>query len=152
MNETPGALAPWTTAICRLDDPKAGLFTEAELACRGSGLLELDPRFAHQLARLRMAFGHAMPVSSGCRSRAHNNAIGGHPRSLHIGGPGRYYPQLAGAAAVDVVLADAGRAWQLVRVAQELGWSFGLRQVAAGQMIHLDRRDLAGLARGAFGY
>jgi len=37
-------------------------FTESELACKGSGVIKLDPRFAFEVVALRRAFGESMSV------------------------------------------------------------------------------------------
>lgn len=144
-------MKPWNSEI-RDQAGQRVLFSVAELACRGSGMLALDPLFAKLLLELRQAFGRPMVVTSCCRSAAHNRAVGGHPRSLHVCDDDRFHKALAGAAAIDIACPDGGYARALVYLALSRAWSVGIRQTGAGQMVHLDRRDLAGLAPAAFGY
>jgi len=131
-----------------LTDPGTGavLFTRAELACRRRGGLRLAPGFAEALVALRLAFGRPMRVTSCCRSAAHNRAIGGHPRSLHVFDEPAH--ETGGTVAIDIAIPDGGYARALAGAALERGWSVG---VARG-FLHLDRRDLAGLAPALFGY
>ena len=122
------------------------LFSHSELACPMTGIVGLAPHFDEHLAYLRMAFGHPMRVTSCCRSAAHNQAVGGHPRSLHV--YDKPHHGLNGTAAIDIYSADASYALALVRLALEHGWSVGVSR----NFIHLDRRDLAALPPGVFGY
>lgn len=138
------ALTP-AGAIRRLDGPGI-LFAPAEIACRETGQVRLHPGFADALAELRMVFGAPMVVTSCCRSAAHNARVGGHPRSLHVYDRPNHGAQ--GTLAIDIRIRDAAYAWRLVYAAQRLGWSIGL----ARSFVHLDRRDLVGLPRAAFGY
>lgn len=132
-----------------LTDPATGkvLFTVAELACKGSGQVRLATGFAEKLVLLRLSWGRPMRLTSACRSSQHNAAVGGHPRSLHICDQPAH--GLDGAAAVDVAVADITQAWELDFIAKGLGWSVGVPKAG---FLHLDRRDLAGLPRGLFGY
>ncbi len=59
-------------------------FGRDELACRGSGELILDVRFAAALPALRAKWGAPLNPTSVCRSPDHNAAVNGHPRSLHL--------------------------------------------------------------------
>ena len=122
------------------------VFAHRELGCPQSGVVRLATGFADHLTNLRSAFGHPMRVTSCCRSAAHNQAVGGHPRSLHV--CDKPHHGLGGAAAIDVYSADASYAPALVRLALEHGWSVGVSR----NFIHLDRRDLAGLPPAVFGY
>jgi len=123
----------------------AVLFSKAELACKSTGIVKLADGFADRLVMLRLAYGKPMVVTSCCRSAAHNKAVGGHSRSLHV------YDQnghgLNGTAAIDI-RATGHDAWVLAHAAMRDGWSVGV----AKTFIHLDRRDLAGLPVSIFGY
>ncbi len=127
-------------------DPGIVLFSHDELKCPETGSVRLAEGFASELARLRVAFGRAMGVNSCCRSKAHNQAIGGHARSLHVHDQPHY--KIGGAAAVDIAAPDTLYMRELLVHALRLGWSVG---VGKG-FVHLDRRDLAELLPGAFGY
>jgi zinc D-Ala-D-Ala carboxypeptidase len=61
-------------------------FSPAELACRGSGELVVDPRALDMLQSLRNRLGRPMIVTSAYRSPAHNARVGGAPRSRHLQG------------------------------------------------------------------
>ena len=101
---------------------------------------------------LRQVFGRPMVVGSCCRSAAHNIAIDGHQRSLHVYDT-PHHPT-GGCCAIDI---DCGRdgdyVRDLVRCAINEGWSFGIgRARNRDTFVHLDRRDLVGLPAAAFGY
>ena len=128
------------------NEPGRLLFSEAELRCKLTHKIELDPRFATMLVTLRLAFDESMTPTSCCRSAAHNQAEGGHPRSLHV-----YdlpWHEVKGTCAIDIRSKNTAYARRLVAVALGLGWSVGVNK----RFIHLDRRDLAGLEPGLFGY
>lgn len=124
-------------------------FTESELECQcGCGELKLDRRFAAALPVLRLAWGGPLVINSCCRCRTHNQAIGGHPRSLHlIDNP---VHDTDGTAGADI----AWRNWpeqaklRFARLAWSLGWSVGLHN----GFCHVDRRKEAGLAQAVFLY
>jgi len=122
------------------------LFKREELACKGSGLLQLAPGFAEALAYLRVLFDRPMSVNSCCRSAAHNRTIGGHARSLHVCDDPAH--PTGGAAAIDIASRDTATNLDLVRLALPLGWSVGVAKWG----IHLDRRVDFGLPQGLFGY
>jgi hypothetical protein len=106
------------------------LFSEDELRCKASGLLILADEFAEALTELRLEFNAPMPVISGCRSNAHNAAVGGAKASQHICDTGR------GANAVDVRIIDGASRAHLIKLALNKGWSVGVKH----GMVHLDRR------------
>lgn len=122
------------------------LFARHELACRASGVVKLHPGFADHLAWLRLSLGQPMVVTSCCRSAAHNQAVGGNARSLHV----YDHPAhgAAGTCALDVRRGTAGYNMTLLRLAVEKGWSVGV----ARSFFHLDRRVDLGLAQNVFGY
>lgn len=135
------------------------LFSESELRCRDSGLIILAPGFADRLRELRIELGRPMIVNSACRSAAHNRAVGGHPRSLHVCDE-PHHPT-GGCCAVDIsthVYDEHGDAWherpdgyrgKLERLAWDLGWSIGYGRT----FLHLDRRsDYTSLPQARFNY
>ena len=131
-----------------LQHPETGrtLFFRHELAAADTGVVRLATGFADLLVDLRVAFGRPMHVRSCCRTLDSNRRAGGHPRSLHLIANPRHH--IDGAAAIDVRVGTVADQWELIQIAQELGWSFGLARWG----VHLDRRDLAGLPYSAFGY
>ena len=133
------------------------LFTENELRCKGSGLLRLAPGFADKLRDLRVDMDHPMIVNSACRSKAHNESIDGHPRSLHVGDE-PHWPT-GGCCAIDIRTHRwNGKEWipinswyrdVLIEVAWDLGWSIGY----GASFLHLDRRiDYTALKQAEFNY
>jgi hypothetical protein len=99
-------------------------FTVRELRCKGSGMLLLAPGFGDELQALRDAFGGPMIITSACRSKSYNAAVGGHPRSLHV-------------------------CESLIDLAWERGWSVG----DGPTFVHLDMRSkYTKLPQARFGY
>lgn len=132
--------------LVRTDNNKVILFSQAELQCPKTGVVRLADGFAAYLVELREAFGEPMIPTSCCRSEEHNHAIDGHPRSLHV--YDRNWHGLNGTAAIDIGWPHPAYRRHLLSLALDFGWSVGV----AKNFIHLDRRDLAGLAPTAFGY
>lgn len=121
-------MTPVTTAI--------EFFSVAELRCKGSGRVILDPRFAEALPELRRAWGGPLSVTSVCRTPAHNKAVGGHPHSLHLTENPKH--PTFGTMAADI----RWREWptpdkmKFAKLAWSLGWSVGLHD----GFCHVDRR------------
>ena len=132
----------WTTV--NKGKNKQLLFSHEELESPDTHEVRLADGFALELIRLRVAWGKPMVVNSACRSAAHNTAIGGHPRSLHIYDVNPH--GLNGCAAIDIATPNAPQRAGLRRLAWGMGWPIGLGR----GFLHLDRRDLAGLAQRAF--
>ena len=123
------------------------LFTREELRCKGTGELRLAPGFADHLRDLRLRFATPMIVNSACRTADHNDAVGGHPRSLHV--CDEPYWETGGCCAIDVGTTDAEYRARLARLALARGWSVGVH----ARFIHLDRRtDYTGLPQAMFLY
>jgi len=123
-------------------------FPKHELACRSTGIIKLDLRFAAALPALRMAAGRSLTPTSVCRTPAHNKASGGHPNSLHLTeNPVR---NTNGTMAADL----AWRMWPtdeklaFARLAWKMGWAVGLHD----GFIHVDRRAEIGLPQSVFLY
>lgn len=126
-------------------------FTTAELACKGSGVLKLDPFFAEALPLLRVAWGEALNVSSVCRSPSHNAKVGGHPTSFHLTDNPKW--PTVGSMAADVLWSSWPTAKKLkfAKLAWSLGWSVGLHK----SFCHIDRRadlEVKGLSKAVFLY
>jgi hypothetical protein len=127
-------LQPVTTAI--------EFFSEKELACKGTGVIKLDPRFAATLPELRRAWGKSLSPNSICRTPEHNAAVKGNPNSLHMTENAKW-PTI-GTMAADI----SWRGWpveeqlKFARLAWGMGWSVGLHN----GFCHVDRRKDLGLA------
>lgn len=121
-------MKPVTTAIA--------FFSRRDLACKGSGVVKLDPRFASALVEFRALIGRPVRPSSVCRTPAHNRKVNGHKFSLHLTENPRW-PTL-GSMAIDWPWAGWSLASQLkfAQLAWERGWSVGLHT----SFCHLDRR------------
>jgi hypothetical protein len=124
-------------------------FSDAELRCKHCGQLKLHRGFRDALEALRREFGRPMTLTSASRCKAHNEAVGGHPKSLHIGDVPQH-PGQTGSLAVDVATPDGAYRGQLFQVAWKHGFSVGWN--AKKGFIHLDRRDLVGLPQTSFDY
>lgn len=62
-------------------------FSREEFACHcGCGFDEVDAALLEVLEALRLAFDCPVEVLSGCRCRAHNEAVGGKRHSEHLKG------------------------------------------------------------------
>jgi len=105
-------------------------FTDAEMACRHCGRLEMDEAFMERLGRLRAFLRFSMPVSSGFRCPYYNN---------EVSSTGREGPHTTGKAA-DILISGA-MASILLREAMAFGFTgIGLRQSGPTdkRFIHLD--------------
>jgi zinc D-Ala-D-Ala carboxypeptidase len=116
-------------------------FTDAELRCKGSGQLRLAPGFAEALLDFRIAWKHPMHVTSCCRSKDHNAAQGGNPRSLHICDQPFY--DTDGTCAIDIAVSLSEERAAFVALALKMGWWIGINKT----FIHMDRRMDFGLAK-----
>lgn len=61
-------------------------FSPAEIACRGTGAIEINTEALDKLQSLRNRLGKPLIVRSGYRSPSHNRAVGGAPASKHMQG------------------------------------------------------------------
>lgn len=109
-------------------------FTDEELRCKKTGTIKLAPGFEQALLTLRLAYGRPMPVNSCCRSKEHNAAVGGNPRSLHVY-DSPFWPT-GGTCAIDIGITEPQKRAELVEIALAAGWWVGLHE----KFIHLDRR------------
>lgn len=115
-------------------------FSDEELKCKESGGLVLDPVFDLQLAKLRSNFNEPMIVNSCCRSRKHNEAVGGAAKSFHI----YDYPawkRLEGCAAIDIAYKSIFYRNKLARAAWKAGWRIGFNK----HFLHIDIAAIAGI-------
>ena len=124
-------------------------FKDAELACAHCGMLKLQRGFRGELNALREEFGFPMKVSGPGRCKAHNTAINGHPRSLHIMDEPQH-PGQEGCLGVDIATVDGAYRGRLFSVAWKRGWSIGWN--GPRKFLHLDRRVDIGLPQTSFDY
>ena len=124
-------------------------FSTPELACRHCGLAVFHPGFLDSLEAVRVDLGLPMKLTNACRCKAHNEAVGGHPRSLHVGDTPMHPGQL-GTLGSDVEAADGHFRGLLFVTAWKHGFSIGWN--AKKKFLHLDRRDLIGLPQTTFDY
>jgi hypothetical protein len=116
-------------------------FSASDLACKGTGIIKLDPRFATAIVELREKWGFSVVPNSVCRTPTHNKKVGGHPNSLHLTENPKW-PTL-GCMAMDW----PWRGWpqerqiDFARLAWSMGWSIGLHD----GFCHIDRRADLGL-------
>lgn len=110
-----------------------------ELKCSCCGTIQLDFNFAAALVMLRHCYGHALYPTSICRCPDHNEAVGGHPNSLHL--TENPVHETGGCAAIDIGWYSWPRDVKLkfAKLAWEHGWSIGLNKT----FIHLDGRNFA---------
>ena len=104
-------------------------FTAQEMACKHTGKIHLHRPFMDRLQILRIAYGEAMPVSSGYRDPTH-------PIEARKSAPGSH----AMGRAVDIGLHGAA-ALTLIRLAMQAGFTgIGVQQkgVLTSRFIHLD--------------
>jgi hypothetical protein len=133
-------MQPITTAI--------EYFSETELACKGTGIIKLDPRFAEALVDLREAWGKPLSPSSVCRTPEHNKNERGNPNSLHLTENPKW--KTFGTMAADI----KWRSWdtetklKFAKISYSLGWAVGLHN----SFCHIDRRVDAGLPQRVFLY
>lgn len=123
-------------------------FSEKELACKSSGIVKLDRRFAAMLPALRVAWGKSLTLSSVCRTPEHNQKVGGHPRSLHLTENSAHDTE--GTMAADIAWRHWSRLEQLkfARLAYKMNWAVGLHD----GFIHVDRRHDLGVQKTVFLY
>ena len=98
----------------------------------GSGAKHMDETLVRRLDTLRGLMQRALTISSGYRTAAHNQKIGGAAKSKHLNG-----------TAVDIAIAGE-YAFKLVGLAYSLGFTgIGINQKGpwAKRFVHLDVRE-----------
>ena len=115
------------------------LFWRRELTLPDEEMI-LDPHFRAALIRLRVEFDRQMTVNSCCRSWAHNQAIGGHPRSLHVYDE-PFHTGAEGTMAIDMRTPSGRYAYNLCALAMQHEWAVGM----GPGFLHLDRRTDLGM-------
>ncbi len=114
-------------------------FTVEELEDETTHELMMAVGFMPKLEQLRVAYGNAMVVTSGCRSQSHNRwlVLRGYPaspNSFHLIQNPKY--QTGGCCAVDVARPAGAYLHLLIKAATIADWSIGVGK----SFIHLDRR------------
>lgn len=123
-------------------------FPEKELACKGTGIILLDARFAVALVSLRNEWNKPLIPNSVCRTPEHNKNEGGHPTSLHLTENPKHPTN--GTMAADIRWANwtLARKIEFARFCWKRGWSIGLHN----SFIHIDRRIDVGMKQRVFLY
>lgn len=120
---------------------------DTEMACKcGCGRADMNPAFMDALQAVRDEYARPMRVTSAARCTAHNRAVGGHPRSLHICDAPQH-PGQEDALAVDIAVTGADRG-ALFAIAWTHGFSIGWGR----GFLHLDMRTLVRLPQTTFDY
>lgn len=123
-------------------------FSRREIASRDSGIIRIPLNFLLALEALRIDYGRAMRVNSACRTSSHNDAVGGHPRSLHRCDVVHRDGETEGTLAVDIDARDGWQRGTLFSRAWVAGFSIGW----GGTFLHLDKRTWVGLPQTTFNY
>ena len=100
-------------------------FKPEEMACRGTGQLQMDSRLLDNLDILRSRFNSPLTVLSAYRSAYHNSCVGGAVRSRHLFGD-----------ACDISIRNKDK-FLLEKLALDLGFT-GLGYY--NTFLHIDRR------------
>jgi uncharacterized protein YcbK (DUF882 family) len=107
-------------------------FTEKEFRCPGSNVLFVDKDLLTALDAMREDLGEPVYVTSGCRSPAHNKAIGGSEGSYHI------TTDLRPCQAADLLVKTGHHRYRMIEAAIRAGFGgIGVYQ----NHIHVDVRD-----------
>lgn len=118
---------------------KAEFFTPTEYACPCCGVCEIDTEFLKRIDEIRRRCGFPIYITSGCRCRRHNDAVGGALFSAHLCVPNEGIQ----ACAIDVTVSGY-KAWCISNYAFQVGMSgIGWRQDGPieKRMIHLDNAE-----------
>ena len=105
-------------------------FTDKELACPCCGRNVFADGFLDDLLALRLVYGKPMIITSACRCKDHNEAVGGADASYHLS-----YDNI-GCMAVDIKRPYGADLHRLVKIATSQGWTLGI----AKDFIHMDKR------------
>lgn len=119
-------------------------FTDEELACKGSGIVKLDPLFAGKLLFYRETLGFPLIVNSCCRSWEHNQNVGGAMASYHLFEgveDGR-----EGTLAIDLKVPNDKKRAIMIETALAQNWSVGVYK----SFIHIDMRTVLGKPQACF--
>lgn len=103
-------------------------FSRREMQCPATLKCDMNEEFMANLEALRIDFGKPMIVTSGFRSREHNERIGGAPNSQHLFGN-----------AVDFVVTSSSDRYTLIKLAIQ----YGFTGIGIGKdYMHFDRRKI----------
>lgn len=109
-------------------------FTRKEFACKcGCGFDTVDTGLIF-LCELVREFNESRPtiISSGCRCKGHNSAVGGSPTSQHLVG-----------RAADLIVNDPKGVYEKLTYRFKKAPMFGFGCYATEGFIHVDSRELA---------
>jgi len=100
-------------------------FSRAEFACKcGCGKDDINLTLVERLQAIRTALNEPIRIKSGCRCRAHNEAVGGKLYSAHLTGD-----------AADIDCPDSGFRYRFLKQAFKI---FNRIEVPRGAWIHVD--------------
>jgi hypothetical protein len=110
-------------------------FTDKELLCKCGDCPEVlnDPIFDGHLTLLRKELNKAMIINSCNRCKAHNQRVGGAPKSFHISDEPAW-EGVDGCAAVDVRYTNKDYRDELAKLAWKRGFRIGFNK----SFLHLD--------------
>lgn len=104
-------------------------FTVREFACSdGSDQIKIDPKLVDYLEKIRAHFGKPVCITSGYRSPAHNEKVGGVKSSYHVKG-----------MAADIVI-DGVKSRDVAEYAETIGCG-GIGWYEARNFTHIDTRS-----------
>lgn len=146
-----------TIGTINKDDEVIPYFKAYELACPTTHNIKIHPMWAIAVVGFRHALDVPLRINSFCRSKTHNDSVGGHVRSLHlINNP--VHPT-KGALAMDISVDgwNRGAVQNALKLARATGISMGHGYEfddagAAWGFLHLDGRTMIGLERHEFFY
>ena len=104
-------------------------FSEDELRCKGTGVLDMDEEFMKKLIALRKELNQYFKIISGYRHMAYNDVLGGTRDSPHLLGK-----------AVDIAC-HGGKAYNIIRLGIKHGFiGIGVKQHGEKEdrFVHLD--------------
>ena len=111
-------------------------FSDNELKCKGTNEIHMDEEFMEKLVAIRDKLNLPMTITSGYRSKEHNESIGGANNSPHLHGK-----------AVDIACYGE-KAYKIVQLALAEGFTgIGVKQKGAhgARFIHIDTMEVGPL-------
>ncbi len=113
------------------------IFSNEELRCPETGIVDLHPHFRETLTNLRVALNMPMIVTSCCRSKSYNEKIKGHERSLHVFDDSHWGKNI-GTSAIDIAMRDGFYNHMFIMMATRFNFAVGIN--LKKNFFHLDQR------------